>query len=333
MRSKKAGWIAASSALGAAGAYLAGSWFAGRALARLLISPEGLEPVRDRREDLLSALRESGASVADFRYRGSRYDPVELAAVFASPQPSGARRPTILFLHGKGGAAAEWRPEALRALACGYAVLLPDLRAHGESTGEFFTYGFLEKDDLSNAVETARDRFGLDPARLGLHACSAGSFPALEYASQSRGMRALWIESPYADAREMARHYLSLWTGLPAAWLGLTSRLAVARAVRKVRRRLDLPPEAPGLEAVDPILAIRRIEAPVCLVYGERDELVPPRFVRRFEENLPPGSEVWKAENAGHCHHEDEPAKVATEEYDRRWRAFFRRHLPVNAKL
>ncbi len=330
MRSKRAGfWIAASSVLGAAGAYLAGSWLAGKALARLLISPEGLEPVRERREDLLSALRESGASVDDFRYRGSRYDPVELAAIYASPPPREVQRPAILFLHGKGGAAAEWRPEALRALASGYAVLLPDLRAHGESRGEFFTYGFLEKDDMANAIEAARDRFGLDPARLGLHACSAGSFPALEYASHSRSVHALWIESPYADAREMARHYLSLWTGLPAGLLSLTSQWAVARAVRRVRRQLALPPEAPGLEAVDPILAIQRIEAPVCLVYGERDELVPPRFVHRFEEALPPGSEVWKAENAGHCHHEDEPARVATEEYDRRWRQFFSRHLPL----
>lgn len=331
MRLKRVGWIAASSGLGAAGAYLGGSWLAGRALARLLISSEGLEPVRERREDLLSALRESGAAVAEFRHRGSRYDPVELAAVIASPPPSESSRPTILFLHGKGGAAAEWRPEALRALACGYAVLLPDLRAHGESRGEFFSYGFLEKEDLANAVEAARDRFGLDPARLGLHACSAGSFPALEYAAQFDGVRALWIESPYADPQEMARHYLSLWTGLPAGLLALTSKCAVARAVRQVRRRLALPPEAPGLEAVDPILAIRRIEAPVCLVYGERDELVPPRFVHRFEEALPPGSEAWKAENAGHCHHEDEPARVATEEYDQRWRAFFGRHLPVDA--
>ncbi len=329
MRSRKIGWIVASSALGATGAYLGGSWLAGRALARLLISPEGLEPVRERREDLLSALRESGASVDEFRHRGSRYDPVELAAVFASPPPREVPRPTILFLHGKGGAAAEWRPEALRALACGYAVLLPDLRAHGGSRGDFFTYGFLEKDDLANAIEAASGRFGLDPERLGLHACSAGSFPALEYAAHSRGVRALWIESPYADAREMACHYLSLWTGLPPGWLGLTSKWAVARAVRRVRRQLALPPEVPGLEAVDPIHAIRRIEAPVCLVYGERDELVPPHFVHRFEENLPPDSEVWKAENAGHCHHEDEPARVATEEYDRRWKAFFSRHLPV----
>jgi pimeloyl-ACP methyl ester carboxylesterase len=321
--------MAASALLGGAGAYLAGSWLAGKALARLLISPEGLEPVRERREDLLTRLRESGASVVDFRYRGSRHDPVELAAVFACPPPPEVRRPTVLFLHGKGGAAAEWRPEALRALACGYAVLLPDLRAHGESRGEFFTYGLLEKDDLANAIEAARERFGLDPARLGLHACSAGSFPALEYASHSRGTRALWIESPYADAREMARHYLSLWTGLPAGLLGLTSRWAVASAVRQVRRQLDLPPGTPGLEAVDPIHAIQRIEAPVCLVYGERDELVPPGFVHRFEENLPPGSEIWKAENAGHCHHEDEPARVAAAEYDRRWRAFFSRHLPL----
>jgi pimeloyl-ACP methyl ester carboxylesterase len=321
------------SLLGGAGAYLGGSWLSARALARLLISPEGLEPVRERREDLLAALRESGAFVADFRHRGSVYDPVELAAVFAAPDPAAGKRSTILFLHGKGGNAAEWRPEALRALDCGYNVLLPDLRAHGESRGDFFTYGFLEKEDLAKAIEATGERFGLDPGNLGFHACSAGSIPALEYAARASGVRALWIESPYADAREMARHYLSLWTGLPSGLLGLTSRWAVARAVRLVRRRLELPAEESWLEEVDPLRAIRCVRARICLVYGEKDELVPARFVHRFEEALPPGSEVWKAENAGHCHHDDEPARVATAEYDRRWREFFTRHLPVNGKL
>jgi len=32
-------------------------------------------------------------------------------------------------------------------------------------------------------------------------------------------------------------------------------------------------------------------------------------------------------ENAGHCHHDDEPLRTAREEYERRWEEFFRKHL------
>lgn len=332
-KKKKRVRAVAVSLLAGAVAYVAGSWLAARALATRLISAEGLEPARERREDLLEALRARGATVHDFRHRGSPRDPVELAAVHASPGPDAVGRPTILFLHGKGGNAAEWRPEALRALDCGYNVLLPDLRGHGESGGGLVTHGFLEKDDLANAIAFARERFGLDPSRLGVHGCSNGAALAIEFAADRGEVRALWLESPYARPGEMARHYLSIWTGLPSWLLGLTSHFAVGQAVARVRRDVGLEAGAGGLETIDPLRSIRRVRASVCLVYGEKDELVPPHFAARLEASLPAGSRIWRAPNAGHCHHEDEPARVATAEYDRRWRDFFTTELPVESKL
>jgi uncharacterized protein len=328
---KKSGRLVAMSFLAGAGAYVAGSWIAGRALARRLISSTGLVPAREQRAELLDTLHGAGFFFEALRYPGSRHDPVELAAVFASPDSDTSARPTVLFLHGKGGNAAEWRPEAMRALACGYNVLLPDLRGHGESGGTFVTYGFLETEDVDNAISSASRRFGFDSRLLGVHGCSAGATLAIELAADREGVKALWIESPYADPRDMARHYLSLATGLPSWLLALTGRFAVRRAVAHVRRELHLAEGAGGLDSVDPLRSIARVRAPVCLVYGERDELVPPEFAARLEQALPGDAEVWRAANAGHCHHDDEPARVATEEYDRRWRAFFGRHLPTNA--
>lgn len=319
-------WLAA--VLGGAASFVGISYLAARALARRLVSSEGLGPTLTRREDLLDALRSAGAQVRDFRHRGSARDPVELAAIFASPgAPDG--RPTILFLHGKGGNSAEWQPDALRALSRGYNVLAPDLRAHAPSGGRYVTYGFLEKEDLANAVEAARERFGLDPQRLGVHSCSAGSTVALEFAARHSEVRAIWLESPYADPLEMARHYLAVATGLPPWLLGLTTRWAVGRAVAQIRRELGLPSRGGGMERVDPMRSLSQIRARVCLVYGDRDELVPPRFTHRLEACLPEGSVVWRVNGAGHCHHEDEAERVATKEYDERWAGFFSRNLPV----
>ena len=84
-----------------------------------------------------------------------------------------------------------------------------------------------------------------------------------------------------------------------------------------------------GLQELDPIAAAAAIRAPICLVHGRRDDLVPPHFAETLSESLPPGSTVWRPAAAGHCHHDDEPARVATEEYDLRWRDFFGRYLPV----
>lgn len=309
--------------------FLAGSWLAARRLAPRLVSPAGLGPAPDRQRELLEALRGVAPMVEEFRHRGSPRDPVEMGVTFASAGDP-ARRPTILFLHGKGGRACEWEDSALLALAHGYNALLPDLRGHGSSGGSYTTFGFLEKDDLANAIAAAAERWGVDPDRLGVHSCSAGSSVALALAAHRPAVRAVWLESPFADAREMARHYLSASTGIPPLLLSLTTRWAVARSVARVKRDLGLEHVPGGLENTDPVAALRRVRCPVSLVYGDADRLVPPRFVERLVDALPPGSEVFRVAGAGHCHHPDEAAKVAQAEYRRRWIAFFGRHLRVS---
>ena len=314
----------------AGGLYLVGSWLAARRLADRLVSAKGLGPTADRREDLLAALASAAPLVKEFHHAGSRLDPIQLAATFASPgDPAG--RPTLLFLHGKGGHSSEWQPDAVRALGLGYNVLLPDLRGHGASGGRYMTFGFLEKDDLSNAIDAARELWGIDPGRIGVHSCSAGSSVALELAAHRPAVKAIWLESPFANPREMARHYLSAATGIPAPLLSLATRWAVARTVGRVKRDLGLEEAAGGLEKADPVVAIAKVRCPVELVYGEADRLIPPHFVGRLVSALPPGSEVFQAPGAGHCHHPNEAAVVAPEEYSRRWTEFFGRHLPVDS--
>ena len=316
-------------AFAGAAAFVGGSWLLARALARRLISPHGLAPTTVLRDELLAGLAGAGARVHDLRFAGAAADPVELAAVYATPDGlQGSSRGTIVFLHGKGGSAAEWTPDAVRAIGQGYSVLVPDLRGHRPSGGEFVTYGFLEKEDLRAAIDAAGER-GLDPARVAVHSCSAGSSTALSWAADGAPVRGMWLESPFADAREMAQHYLAILSGLPPWVLGLTTRLAVGRAVGSIRSALSAPEKTPA-PSFDSVASVARIHAPICLVYGERDRLVPPRFTARLVDALPPGSEVWNPSGAGHCHHDDQPANVAKQEYLARWTAFFGRVLPAD---
>jgi hypothetical protein len=48
-----------------------------------------------------------------------------------------------------------------------------------------------------------------------------------------------------------------------------------------------------------------------------------PAFLGRLEDALPRSTAVWEVATAGHCHHEDQPLSVETEEYERRWKEFF----------
>lgn len=306
-------------------AYVGASYFVAHALSEALISPSGLSPGKSDRDGFLAALRAAAASVQEVEFAGDARDPARLHSTFASPGDPG-RRTTLIFLHGKGGDAAEWQPDALAALAAGFNVLCPDLRGHGGSEGDFITFGLLESGDLSHAVAAAAETAGADPGRLAVHACSAGCTTALAFCAGNPAVRALWLESPFGDAREMARHYLHLKSGLPRWLLGLTTRIALSRADAKVRRRLGLT-GGEGLESVDPLETAKRVRCPVQVVYGTKDELALPGFVPVLAAVLPRTTQVWRVEGAGHCHHDNESSRVARAEYRRRWNAFFARAL------
>ncbi len=314
---------AASITLGGA-AYVGASYLAAAALSETLISPAGLTPGRSDRDAFLAALRTSAASVVEIESAGDARDPARLRSTFATPGDAG-NRTTLIFLHGKGGDAAEWRPDAVAALEAGFNVLCPDLRGHGGSGGDFITFGVLETGDLEGAVAAAARTSGADAGRLAIHACSAGCTVALAFSAANPGVRALWLESPFGDAREMARHYLHLKSGLPRWLLGLTTRMALARADATIRRRIG--PSSGGLESVDPLETAKRVRCPVCVVYGALDELALPGFVPALAAVLPRTTRVWRVEGAGHCHHENESSRVAGEEYRRRWTEFFERSL------
>lgn len=60
-------------------------------------------------------------------------------------QPNGS---AAIVLHGIADTRRRATGHARYLLAAGYRVLLPDLRAHGESGGDLVTYGLRECDDL-----------------------------------------------------------------------------------------------------------------------------------------------------------------------------------------
>lgn len=267
------------------------------------------------------ALREAAGPrgfVETFEHDGDPAEPARLVAHAASPgAPS--RRATVLFLHGKGGFAAEWRRDAVRALKLGYNVVVPELRAHAPSGGARITYGLRERGDVALLVAEAARRFRVDPRRLGLDGASYGALVALHVAADDPRVRALWLRSPFADLPAMAGQYVARATGLPRGLVSLPARLYVALAERSA----DLP-----LTALDPLRAARRVVCPAVVVHGEADELVPVEFAPPVHAALGGPKELWILPRAGHEHHADEPSGLHAAAYARRWTAFMGSFLP-----
>jgi pimeloyl-ACP methyl ester carboxylesterase len=290
-----------------------------RSLAGILLSPVGLAPVAASAEAFHAAVAAAAGHsgvVETLVHAGDPEEPARLVTLFASPgRPE--TRPTLLFLHGKGGGGAEWTKDAARALRLGFNVLVPELRGHPPSTGARITYGIRETNDLLLLLDLVRARFGVDAARLGMDGCSMGALLALQLAA-ARTPAALWLQSPFGDLRAMAVHYLHRATGLPRVLLEAPVRLLV----RRIERTASL-----DLRRADPVAAARRVTCPVTVVHGESDALVPIRFSPRLYEAFAGPKTFWRVPACGHCHHADEPQAVVPAEYERRWTEFFRANV------
>ena len=290
-----------------------------RSLAGILFSPVGLAPATASVEAFHAAVRAAmgpEGRMEILTHDGDPREPARLSALFATrgrPETRG----TLLFLHGKGGCGAEWRPDAVRALRLGFNVLVPELRGHPPSTGARITYGILETGDMLRLLDLAESRFGVARTRLGVDGCSMGALVALHLAAAAPPA-ALWLQAPFGDIQAMAAHYLHRATSLPAFLFALPVRILIRRIART---------EGLDLSEADPMRAARRVACPAVVVHGEDDDLVPIRFAPRVYEALAGEKSFWRVPRCGHCHHADEPQAVVRAEYERRWTEFFRLRL------
>ena len=83
----------------------------------------------------------------------------------------------IVLLHGIRGSRLSMLDRARMLHAAGYATVMIDLQAHGESTGDVITVGHLEQHDVRAAVEFARSEHPNEP--IGVLGVSLGGAAAL----------------------------------------------------------------------------------------------------------------------------------------------------------
>lgn len=183
-------------------------------------------------------------------WRMERPDGARLHALFFTvDEPAGA----VLYLHGNTGSLRRWGKRAPRFTNQRHAVLMPDYRGYGKSTGAL-SEAALHADVLAWYDRLAA-RFG--EGRVLVYGRSLGTGMAVPVAA-ARSPRALVLESPFANFLDVARHYLAI---LPYRWL------------LKYRFRSDT--------------AIRKVRCPVYIFHGMRDPLVPYSSALRLYAAIP----------------------------------------------
>lgn len=194
-------------------------------------------------------------------------------------------RASVLLLHGIRSDRRAMLGRARLLADHGYAVLLIDLPAHGESRGDAITLGWSE----AAAVTAARDwmqqqRPGEKRAVIGV---SLGGASVL-LRPQPSGFDAVVLEAVYSDARQAIRNRIAMRLGDTAA--RLSPLLAMQAQIR-----LGIP-----VDQLSPIARIAGLGTPVLLVAGGRDAHTLPSESRAMYERANAPKSFWLLPDAAH---------------------------------
>ncbi|MBN8489386.1 MAG: alpha/beta fold hydrolase, partial [Burkholderiales bacterium] len=184
-----------------------------------------------------------------------------LAAWLARP-PSAAHAPVVIVLHGWGANASTLWPVVEPLTAAGLAVLLLDAANHGDSSTEDFSSLPRFAEDLATARQALAGLEGVDATRVALLGHSVGAAAVLLHAASDPQVRAVVSLSAFAHPAEVMARWLREHR-LPLRWPG---RAILDEVQQTIGARFD---------DIAPLRSITRIAAPVLLVHGEHDEVVP----------------------------------------------------------
>ncbi|MGB1110765.1 MAG: alpha/beta hydrolase, partial [Gammaproteobacteria bacterium] len=166
-------------------------------------------------------------------------------------RPSSGHGASVLLLHGVGADRRSMLGQARFLIQQGYGVLMPDLRAHGESGGERVTLGWREAGDVQAAFEWLEEKD--KPCAMGLIGFSLGAVAATLSESRDR-WDALILEAMFPNLEDAVANRLEMRLG---AWARSLSPLLLVQT----RWYLGV-----GSSVINPAKSLVEIKAPVLLI-------------------------------------------------------------------
>ncbi len=207
---------------------------------------------------------------------------------------AGEGAPTVLFFHGNAGNVAGRLGTAEMMVRRGISTFHLDYRGYGRSEGDPSEAG-VRRDAEAALAWVAVETGGED--RIVLHGRSLGGAVAVGLAAD-REVAGLVVESTFTSLEEMGKQ---VYPVLPSFLF------------RRLRGRFD------SLEAIS------RVRAPILVIHGTSDDLIPFRMGEALHERAPEPKALFTVDGAGH---NDLPI-VGGERYAERVAAFVREVSPA----
>lgn len=171
----------------------------------------------------------------------------------------------------------------------GYNAITLDLRAHGKSGGNYSSFGYYEKQDISALIDFLERNNCIYNEPLGVWGQSLGGAVAIQSLANDRRIKFGIVESTFTDYQQIVGDYIERLTGIKS----------VPLKKHLIHRAASIANFNPNL--VSPIKDCAKITVPILLAHGDKDNNIHVSYAKRnFEQLKNKNNELIIIENAGH---------------------------------
>ena len=195
----------------------------------------------------------------------------------------------------------------------GFTVALVDLRGHGASGGEMFTFGNKEKSDVKKIIDAlyAKNKKS-DIAIMGI---GAGAVIAIDAAVDDERIKVLVAQSPYNQLNTFIEDYCQ------QKW-GIINTIFHTMMKNELKKELGY-----SIDSVHISMLARKLKIPSLFIAAEKDKFIFPKSTQAVFDSCAVDDEkkeYWLVKNANHYDIED----VAGEEYFNKISVFIVNSIP-----
>lgn len=201
------------------------------------------------------------------------FDQLKLSAAFR-PSNESATKSVVIFVHGIGGKKEHFMGMADWLATQGFASVVFDGRAHGQSGGRYCTFGYKEKQDIMVIVQWIQKR--LPDTEIGIWGNSLGGAIALQSLAIEPNLSFGIVQSTFADLEQIVYDYQN------RILQGFGSRSLSNRALRRAGKIAGFDPAS-----VRPAKTAEQLEQPILLIHGEQDKNISVDYAQQIFQAIP----------------------------------------------
>ena len=175
-----------------------------------------------------------------------------------------------IVVHGYGGSGKLMSDKSKYFYDMGYNVLIPDLRGHGKSEGDYIGMGWKDRLDIISWINFIIKE---NPnAEIVLHGTSMGAATVLMTSGENlpSNVKAIVADCAYTSAWDEFSYQLETYLKVPSSYI-----LNVTNMVTKLKAGYSLK-EASALESV------KKATVPILFIHGDKDKFVPYSMIDKL---------------------------------------------------